>query len=308
VISLEERLLYVDEDAEGLRLDLVLAQKYGELSRSRIQKLIKEGQVLVNGKTGKPNLLVKKGDEIKLSLPEPRELEVLPQEIPFQVVYEDQDLMVVNKPQGMVVHPAAGNYEGTLVNALLYYCRDLSGINGVLRPGIVHRIDKDTSGLLLVAKNDFAHQELARQIKEHALTRIYRAVVHGSIPEPAGVIDAPIGRHPVHRKKMAVVLKNSKRAVTHYRVLERFTGFTYIEARLETGRTHQIRVHMSYLGYPVAGDPLYGPQKNRLDLKGQALHAAVLGFVHPRTGDYLEFEAPLPEYFQALLDRLRNGN
>ena len=308
MISLEERLLYVDEDAEGLRLDLVLAQKYGELSRSRIQKLIKEGQVLVNGKTGKPNLLVKKGDEIKLSLPEPRELEVLPQEIPFQVVYEDQDLMVVNKPQGMVVHPAAGNYEGTLVNALLYYCRDLSGINGVLRPGIVHRIDKDTSGLLLVAKNDFAHQELARQIKEHALTRIYRAVVHGSIPEPAGVIDAPIGRHPVHRKKMAVVLKNSKRAVTHYRVLERFTGFTYIEARLETGRTHQIRVHMSYLGYPVAGDPLYGPQKNRLDLKGQALHAAVLGFVHPRTGDYLEFEAPLPEYFQALLDRLRNGN
>jgi 23S rRNA pseudouridine1911/1915/1917 synthase len=305
---LEERKFIADGESERSRLDVFLAQKCSDLSRSRIQKLIKDGHALVNGKTVKPNFPVSEGDEIRLSIPELKELEIIPQEIPFQVVYEDADLMVVNKPQGMVVHPAAGNYEGTLVNALLHYCRDLSGINGVLRPGIVHRIDKDTSGLLLVAKNDFAHQGLAEQIKEHSLTRVYRAIVHGNIPEPAGVIDAPIGRHPIQRKKMAVVLKNSKRAVTHYRVLERFREYTYIEAKLETGRTHQIRVHMNYLGYPVVGDPLYGPKKCKFNLKGQVLHAAVIGFIHPRTGDYLEFEAPLPAYFQTLLDRLRKGN
>lgn len=305
---MEERKFIADGESERFRLDVFLAQKCSDLSRSRIQKLIKDGHALVNGKTVKPNFPVSEGDEIRLSIPELKELEIIPQEIPFQVVYEDADLMVVNKPQGMVVHPAAGNYEGTLVNALLHYCRDLSGINGVLRPGIVHRIDKDTSGLLLVAKNDFAHQGLAEQIKEHSLTRVYRAIVHGNIPEPAGVIDAPIGRHPIQRKKMAVVLKNSKRAVTHYRVLERFREYTYIEAKLETGRTHQIRVHMNYLGYPVVGDPLYGPKKCKFNLKGQVLHAAVIGFIHPRTGDYLEFEAPLPAYFQTLLDRLRKGN
>lgn len=303
---MEERLIQADEKAAGTRLDIFLASEFTELSRARIQKLIKEENVLVNGKNVKPNYLVARGDEIKLTLPELKELEIRPQAIPFQVVYEDSDLMVVNKPQGMVVHPAAGNYEGTLVNALLHYCQDLSGINGVMRPGIVHRIDKDTSGLLLVAKNDFAHQGLAEQIKAHSLTRIYRAIVHGSIPEPAGIIDAPIGRHPVQRKKMAVVMKNSKKAVTHYRVLERFNEYTYIEAKLETGRTHQIRVHMSYLGHPVVGDPLYGPKKGRFDLKGQVLHAAVIGFIHPRTGKNLEYEAPLPEYFQKLLGMLRN--
>jgi len=303
---LEERKFIANGESEGSRLDVFLAQKCSDLSRSRIQKLIKDGHALVNGKTIKPNFTVSEGDEIRLAIPELKELEVIPQEIPFQVVYEDADLMVVNKPQGMVVHPAAGNYEGTLVNALLHYCQDLSGINGVLRPGIVHRIDKDTSGLLLVAKNDFAHQGLAEQIKEHSLTRVYRAIVHGNIPEPAGVIDAPIGRHPIHRKKMAVVLKNSKKAVTHYRVLERFKEYTYIEAKLETGRTHQIRVHMSYLGYPVVGDPLYGPKKCKFNLKGQALHAAVIGFIHPQNGKYMEFTAPLPPYFQELLEKLRH--
>lgn len=305
---MNEQIILIEDGVSESRLDTFLANKLSDLSRSRIQKLIKEGDILVNGKTSKPNYPVEKGDEILLRIPELKELEVIAQEIPFQVVYEDSDVIVVNKPQGMVVHPAAGNYEGTLVNALLHYCRDLSGINGVIRPGIVHRIDKDTSGLLMVAKNDFAHVGLAKQIKDHSLTRIYRAIVHGSIAEPAGVIDAPIGRHPVQRKKMAVVLKNAKRAVTHYRVLERFSAYSYIEARLETGRTHQIRVHMSYLGYPVVGDPLYGPRKGNFDLKGQALHAAVLGFHHPRTGEYQEFEAPLPEYFQGLLGMLRNAN
>lgn len=301
-----EQIILQENEISNVRLDVFLADRFSDLSRSRIQKLIKEGDVQVNGKPSKPNYAVEKGDEIRVCIPELKELEVIPQEIPFQIVYEDSDVIVVNKPQGMVVHPAAGNYEGTLVNALLYYCRDLSGINGVMRPGIVHRIDKDTSGLLMVAKNDLAHLGLAKQIKDHSLTRIYRAIVHGSVAEPAGIIDAPIGRHPVQRKKMAVVLKNSKRAVTHYIVLERFDGYSYIEARLETGRTHQIRVHMSYLGYPVVGDPLYGPKKGNFDLKGQALHAAVLGFNHPRTGKFLEFEAPLPEYFEELLEKLRN--
>ncbi|MGI6677516.1 MAG: RluA family pseudouridine synthase [Dehalobacterium sp.] len=296
----------VEEEHLPNRLDVLVTKNYPGLSRSRIQKLIKEGDVLVNGQKVKANYSPAPGDEIELSIPQLRELEVKAEKIPFQVVYEDRDLLVVNKPQGMVVHPAAGNYEGTLVNALLYYCQDLSGINGVIRPGIVHRIDKDTSGLLLVAKNDFTHIGLAAQIKDHSLTRVYHALVHGSVAEPAGVIDAPIGRHPAQRKKMAVVLKNSKPAVTHYRVLERFQDYSLIEARLKTGRTHQIRVHMSYLGYPVVGDPLYGPRKGNFGLKGQALHAVLIGFQHPRTGEYLEFEAPVPDYFQNILKRLRN--
>lgn len=304
---MDRQIILVEDEFAGNRLDIFLTNKFSDFSRSRIQKLIKEGDILVNKKTAKANYLVEKGDQILFSIPQLKELEVAAEDIPFQVVYEDSDLIVVNKPQGMVVHPAAGNYEGTLVNALLHYCQDLSGINGVMRPGIIHRIDKDTSGLLMVAKNDFAHLGLAKQLKDHSLTRVYRAIVHGSVAEPAGVIDAPIGRHPVQRKKMAVVLKNSKKAVTHYRVLERFAAYSLIEARLETGRTHQIRVHMSYLGYPVVGDPLYGPKKGNFDLKGQALHAAVIGFQHPRTEEYLEFEAPLPEYFQKLMDMLRNN-
>ncbi|MDD4753278.1 MAG: RluA family pseudouridine synthase [Desulfitobacteriaceae bacterium] len=304
--SVQDTNLIVSDSETGKRLDIFLVSHLPELSRSRIQKLIKEGEALVNGTAVKPNYTIEMGDEIKISLPEPKELEVKAEEIPFEIIYEDHDLIVVNKPQGMVVHPAAGNWQGTLVNALLYHCQDLSGINGVLRPGIVHRIDKDTSGLLVVAKNDLTHMNLAEQIKAHTITRVYHAIVCGVMAEPAGIIEAPIGRHPVQRKKMAVVLKNGRHAVTRYHVLERFQGFTWVEVRLETGRTHQIRVHMSYLGYPVAGDPLYGQKKENLGLKGQALHARVLGFHHPRTGEYMEFTAPLPKYFEELLQKLRN--
>lgn len=303
---MEQTILTVKPAESGERVDVFLVSQMPDLSRSRVQKLIKEEEVLVNGISVKPNYLVEERDEISVHIPALQELEVVAQDIPFEILYEDQDLIVVNKPQGMVVHPAAGNWDGTLVNALMHHCRDLSGINGVMRPGIVHRIDKDTSGVLVAAKNDFAHLSLAEQIKEHTITRIYNAVVHGVVGEPAGIIEAPIGRHPVQRRKMAVVLKNSKHAVTHYRVLERFKEFTLIEAKLETGRTHQIRVHMSYLGHPVAGDPLYGPRKSFLDLQGQALHARVLGFKHPRTGEYVEFVAPLPKYFEELLQKLRN--
>lgn len=291
----------------GVRLDVFLAEKFPQLSRSRIQKLIKEGEVLVNGAVEKPNYQVTIDDEIIVHVPSSKEPEVLAEDIPLDILYEDSDVVIVNKPQGMVVHPVTGNDRRTLVNALLYQYRELSGINGVLRPGIVHRIDKDTSGVLIVARNDAAHLSLASQIKEHSITRIYHAIVHGVVAEPAGIIEAPIGRHPVHRKKMAVVMKNSKLAVTHYRVLERFKGYTLIEARLETGRTHQIRVHMSYLGYPVVGDPLYGPRKGNFGLSGQALHARILGFRHPKSGKYLEFEAPLPEYFEEILEKLRNN-
>ncbi|MDD2498248.1 MAG: RluA family pseudouridine synthase [Desulfitobacteriaceae bacterium] len=304
--SVQDTNLIVSDSETGKRLDIFLVSHLPELSRSRIQKLIKEGEALVNGTAVKPNYTIEMGDEIKISLPEPKELEVKAEEIPFEIIYEDHDLIVVNKPQGMVVHPAAGNWQGTLVNALLYHCQDLSGINGVLRPGIVHRIDKDTSGLLVVAKNDLTHMNLAEQIKAHTITRVYHAIVCGVMAEPAGIIEAPIGRHPVQRKKMAVVLKNGRHAVTRYHVLERFQGFTWVEVRLETGRTHQIRVHMSYLGYPVAGDPLYGQKKENLGLKGQALHARVLGFHHPRSGEYMEFTAPLPKYFEELLQKLRN--
>jgi len=268
------------------------------LSRSFIQKMMKEEKVLVNGKPVKANYRLKTEDEICFELPEAVEPDIEPENIPLDILYEDADVLVVNKPKGMVVHPAAGNYDGTLVNALLYHCGDsLSGINGVIRPGIVHRIDKDTSGLLIVAKNDTAHRHLAEQIKAHSFTREYRAVVYGKIRED-GTVDAPIARHPQDRKRMAVQnTPNARNAVTHYFVTKNFTGFTQLRLRLETGRTHQIRVHMAYIGHPVAGDPVYGPKKGITQLHGQCLHAGLIGFIHPRTGEYMEFEAPLPPYF-----------
>lgn len=296
----------VTEDEAGRRLDVVISSLDAQLTRNRAQKLVDEQAVTVNGGSAKSNYRVRCGDLVTIMMPRPRPLEVKPEEIPLDIVYEDADLLVVNKPQGMVVHPAAGNYSGTLVNALLDHCEDLSGINGVIRPGIVHRIDKDTSGLLVVAKNDRSHLELARQIKEHAVQRRYIALVHGDIAEPKGMVDAPIGRDPRDRKKMAVVTRNSKPAVTRYRVLERFAEYTLVECSLETGRTHQIRVHMAYLGHPVAGDPVYGPRKNPLALAGQALHAFYLGFKHPGSGKYMEFTVDKPLYFTALIDSLRH--
>ncbi len=286
------------------RLDVALAAAMGK-SRSFVQTIIAEGRVRINGSPKKANYKLREGDKVEAEIPAPQVLDVAPELIPLDIVYEDQDVLVVNKPQGMVVHPAPGAWHGTLVNALLYHCRDLSGINGVLRPGIVHRIDKDTSGLLVVAKNDEAHRGLAEQIKAHTVARRYRALVHGLINEPSGTVDAPIGRDPSERKRMAVTFEHSKRAVTHYQVLERFSEYTYLEARLETGRTHQIRVHMAYLGHPVVGDPLYGPKRSSFNLEGQVLHAIHLGFKHPRTGLYLEFEAPLPHYFEQVLKQLR---
>ena len=295
-----------DPSLEGVRLDKAVTQKADDLTRSSVQNIIEQGGVSVNGKTEPKNYKVGLNDEITVVMPELRELDVKAENIELDIVYEDDDLLVVNKPKGMVVHPAAGNYDGTLVNALLYHCGDsLSGINGVIRPGIVHRIDKDTSGLLIVAKNDFAHRALAKQIKEHSFTRIYEAVVHGNLKQDSGTVDAPIGRHPTQRKKMAVTEKNSRNAVTHYEVIERYNGFTHVRLRLETGRTHQIRVHMAYIGHPVAGDTVYGPKKPVGGLSGQCLHAKVIGFVHPRSGKYLEFDSPLPEYFASFLKKLQ---
>lgn len=298
----------VQPEEISVRIDKYLADQLPDRSRSFLQKLISEGQAKVNGKPVKANYKVIPGDVIRLEIPEPEELQVRAENIPLEILYEDADLLVVNKPKGMVVHPCPGHYSGTLVNALLYHCReDLSGINGVLRPGIVHRIDRNTTGSLLVCKNDFAHSFLAEQLKVHSITRKYLAVVHGTIKEEEGVVNAPIGRHPVDRKKMAVNHKNGKDAVTHYRVLERFGKYTYIECQLETGRTHQIRVHMSSLGHPLLGDDVYGPGKCPFPwLEGQTLHAQVLGFIHPATKEYMEFCAPLPDYFSELLERLRN--
>lgn len=302
---MEEYLFKVSNDDESKRLDAYLGSKLEEISRSYIQKLIKDGDILVNDKTCKPNYKIKLNDNIVAQIPEAEPIDINPENIPLEIVYEDEDLLVVNKPVGMVVHPAAGNYTGTLVNALLYHCKDLSGINGKLRPGIVHRIDKDTSGLLMVAKNDFTHQGLASQLKEHSVERAYVALVQGVVAEPGGIIDAPIGRHNTDRKKMAVVLKNSKDAITRYYVKERFNKYTFIECILETGRTHQIRVHMAHINYPLVGDPLYGYRKNNLGFSGQALHAYLLGFIHPRTGEKLSFSAPLPEQFENILSNLR---
>ena len=290
---------------EGMRLDRYLAEQIPDLTRSYLQKLLKENLAEVNGKIVKANYKVKKGDQISLELPEVQEPEAFPENIPLDILYEDEDVLLVNKPKGMVVHPAAGHLSGTLVNGVLYHCRgQLSGINGVLRPGIVHRIDRDTTGVLVVCKNDRAHQSLAAQLKEHSITRKYRAIVLGSLKED-GKVNAPIGRHPVDRKKMAVNRKNGKEAVTHYHVLEELKGYTYIECQLETGRTHQIRVHMASIGHPLLGDSVYGPSRCPFSLEGQCLHAMVLGFLHPSTGVYMEFESPLPEYFEKLLQKLQ---
>ncbi len=290
---------------ETVRIDVFTA-KEAKITRSRAAGLIADGNVFINGKVAAKNAKVKDGDRVEITLPDPEVYDITPENISLDIVYQDSDLLVVNKPKGMVVHPAAGNYSGTLVNALMYHCGDsLSGINGVMRPGIVHRIDKDTSGLLMVAKNDFAHNKLAEQIKEHSFTREYEAVVYGSLKSDSGVIDAPVGRHPIKRKQMTVIYENSKNAVTHYEVIEKLEGFTHIRLKLETGRTHQIRVHMSYIGHPVAGDEVYGPKKIIKELGGQCLHAKKIGFIHPRTGEYMEFDSPLPDYFMNFLKRLR---
>ena len=307
--------LYITEETRGTRLDLVLSAGLEDYSRSFIQKLFEKGAVTVNGQvcTSKKYKCVE-GDLVEIQIPDPEKLEAEAEDIPINVVYEDGDLLVVDKPAGMVVHPAPGNYSGTLVNALMYHCGDqLSSINGVIRPGIVHRIDKDTSGLLVVAKTDKAHTGLARQLEEHSINRIYRAIVYNNIKEDEGTVDAAIGRDPKNRLRNAVLregmpgYESAKSAVTHYRVLERFGKYTCIEARLETGRTHQIRVHMAYIKHPLLGDELYGPNKNKEGAKRQMLHAGVLGFVHPVTGDYMEFESPLPEDFRKVLDRLREA-
>lgn len=293
-------------DSSGKRIDAYLAEKVPELTRSRIQKLIADGFVTVNGNGVKTNYKLRENDEICLVIPEPKETEIVAEEIPLDIVFEDECMLVVNKPQGMVVHPAAGNYSGTLVNALMSYCGErLSGINGEIRPGILHRIDKDTSGLLMVAKNDMAHLALSAQIKEHSLTREYLALVHGKIKEDSGTIDAPIGRDERDRKKMTITEKNSKNAVTHFFVLERFQKYTFVRCRLETGRTHQIRVHMSKNGHPIVGDPVYGAKKEEFRLNGQLLHAHKIGFVHPVSGEYMEFSRELPAYFEEVLEKLR---
>ena len=300
---MEQILLKVEEN--NIRIDKFLSDKLEHMTRSRIQKLIDYGCVKISGENIKANYKVKLGDEIEIVIPDAQDTEAVAEDIPLDIVYEDDCMLVVNKPQGMVVHPAAGNYSGTLVNALLHYCPDtLSGINGEKRPGILHRIDKDTSGLLLVAKNDLAHQSLSEQIKAHSLTREYRALVHGNIKADEGTINAPIGRHPVDRKKMTITQKNSKEAITHYRVLERFKGYTFISCRLETGRTHQIRVHMSSGGHSIVGDKTYGI-KDKFNLSGQLLHACRVGFIHPVSGEYMEFMRDIPEHFEKVIDKLR---
>jgi len=298
----------VDPARAGTRLDVYLAGESPGTSRSYLQRLIGDGLVKVNGAPSKPGYRVKPGDEIVLCVPYPEELKVEPEPLPLDIYYEDADVIVINKPRGMVVHPAEGNYSGTLVNALLYHCRDLSGINGVLRPGIVHRLDKDTSGLLMAAKNDAAHLELARQLKDRRVVRRYLALVHGRIEEDSGTIEAPIGRHSRDRQRMAVAAAGGgKPAVTHYRVVQRFAKSTLLKVRLETGRTHQIRVHLAYLGHPLVGDGKYAPRRDHYGLAGQFLHAAVLGFTHPRTKEYLAFEAPLPVELADFLRKIRGS-
>lgn len=296
----------VEEEDKAIRIDKYLSERCPELSRSYLQKLLKAEAVYVGGKPVKSNYKTAAGDLIELEVPEAVEPEIVPEEMDLDILYEDSDIILINKPKGMVVHPAAGHYSGTLVNGLMAHCRaDLSGINGVMRPGIVHRIDMDTTGVLIVCKNDMAHNSIAEQLKVHSITRKYYAVVHGVMKEDEGTVSGPIGRHPVDRKKMCINEKNGRDAVTHYRVLERFRQFTYVECRLETGRTHQIRVHMASIGHPLLGDAVYGPAKCPYKLTGQTLHAGVLGIVHPRTGEYMEFTAPLPEYFEELLRKLR---
>ena len=302
---MENYLFEIQEDQQ-MRLDKYLAEQFPEQTRSYLQKLIKDGEVTVNEKNVKTGYQLSKGDEVCVNIPEPKELDVEPQKMDLDIVYEDEDVILINKPKGMVVHPAPGHTTDTLVNGLLYHCKDnLSGINGVARPGIVHRIDRDTTGILIVCKNDMSHNSIAAQLKEHSINRRYRALVHGNLKEDTGTVEGPIGRHPIDRKKMSINEKNGKPAVTHYTVLERFGNYTLIECKLETGRTHQIRVHMTSIGHPLVGDEVYGPAKCPFKLQGQCLHAMVLGFVHPRTGEYMEFSADLPEYFEDLLRKLK---
>ncbi len=305
---MEQFRFEITEELEDERIDKCLAVLIDSLSRSFIQKMIKENAVTVNGLPVKGSYKVKAEDEVAFLLPEAVEPDIEPENIPLDILYEDKDVIVVNKPKGMVVHPAAGHYSGTLVNGLMYHCgKELSGINGVMRPGIVHRIDKDTTGSVIACKNDAAHKCIAEQLKEHSINRRYRAICHGVLKEDEGVIDKPIGRHPADRKKMAVNEKNGKRAVTHYRVLERFQDYTYIECVLETGRTHQIRVHMASIGHPLLGDTVYSNRKSSFSsLEGQTLHAMTLGFQHPSSGEYVEVNAPLPEYFVHLLKVLKD--
>lgn len=294
-------------ESAGIRIDKFISDCNIGLSRSAAVNLIEQNNVLVNNNFVTKNYKLRLNDSVNIKIPDPVKYEAKAENIPIDVVYEDEFLLVVNKPKGMVVHPAAGNYDNTLVNALMYHCGDsLSGINGVMRPGIVHRIDKDTSGLLIVAKNDFAHTALAKQIKEHSFTREYEAVVFGNIKDDEGSVDAPIGRNPKDRKKMCVISKNGKNAVTHYSVITRYKGYTHIKCRLETGRTHQIRVHMAYIGHPVSGDAVYGVKNEKVNFVGQCLHAKKIGFIHPSTKKYLEFDSELPEYFNKYLNKLRN--
>ncbi len=297
-----EKINYIAN--ENIRIDKFIASRLEGVTRSHIQKLIDDGNVLVDDKIVKSNYKLKGGQNIEVNVPQAKQLDLKAEDIELDIVYEDEHLLVVNKPQNMVVHPAAGNYEGTLVNALMHHCGDsLSGINGVIRPGIVHRIDKDTSGLLLVAKDDATHLGLSEQIKEHSLTRKYIAIVHGNFKNDEGTVDAPIGRHPTDRKRMCITEKNSKNAVTHYKVLKRFTEYTLVECKLETGRTHQIRVHMASLGHPVMGDKTYGVKKEKYNLNGQLLHAKIVGFIHPITKGYMEFETEIPERFKKFLNK-----
>ncbi len=296
--------LIVTQDEQGTRLDVLLTSRFPELSRSHLQKIVADGFVLVNNKQAKSNYKVQTQDIITISFPEAKPVEIQAEAIPLEVLYEDVDIIVINKPRGMVVHPAAGNYAGTLVNALLEHCKDLSGINGEIRPGIVHRLDKDTSGVMVAAKNDQAHLNLAEQIKNRTASRKYLAIVHGIIAEEQGIINAPIGRHPSDRKKMAVTFSNSKEAITRFRVIERFVNYTLVECKLQTGRTHQIRVHMQYINHPVVGDPKYGPEKKRFAITGQALHSAELSLKHPTTGEDMLFTAPLPPDMAIILTQL----
>ncbi|MDE5862254.1 MAG: RluA family pseudouridine synthase [Ruminococcus sp.] len=295
--------IYVSTEDVGKRIDTFVSGNISEMTRSAIQGLIEKNKILVNGKPVNKNYKLKSGDSIAVEIPEPQVMDAIPENIPLEIVYEDNDLLVVNKPKGMVVHPAHGNYNSTLVNALLYHCGEsLSGINGVIRPGIVHRIDKNTSGLLIVAKNDRSHIGLAEQIKEHSFTREYEAVATGYFKETSGTIEAPIGRHKTDRKKMCVTTENSRHAVTHYTVIKQYAGYAHVKLRLETGRTHQIRVHLSYIGHSVLGDDVYGKSYKNID--GQCLHARKIGFIHPSTNEYMEFTSELPDYFRKILDKL----
>lgn len=294
----------VEKEEEGLRLDVYISRKLTDKSRSAIQKLISDELVKINGNAQRSSYKVKKSNKVEITIPELEKLEVEAQDIPIQIIYEDDDVAVINKPKGMVVHPACGNHSGTLVNALLFNCKNLSGINGIIRPGIVHRIDKQTSGVLVIAKNDKAHIKLSEQLKNHTMKRIYYALVYGEIKSETGRIETLIGRHKIDRKKMAVVKNGGKNAVTHFEVLERFNGYSFIRLRLETGRTHQIRVHMAYIGYPLVGDEIYGSKKQKIKIKGQMLHATLLGFIHPTSGEYMEFEAEFPAEFKELLQKL----